>query len=223
VKRGVILMSDAGRGSAPRTKIETAVATSPQTVTVTVVEPVLVVVTKTVTQTVTTTVTVTQTVVRTVVQDSIIGILYDHQYFREVPNHINQASKSIDLAMYLLKYYNDEPQNPANNLLHSIVNAVQRDVHVRALVYKDTLKISPKAIELLSDHGVEVRVVKDRKLHKKTISIDDKIFVVGSHNITKAAAQYNYEASVALRILNDYLAKKIKRHFDEIWKESEPV
>ena len=216
-------MSDAGGGSVLGTKIETAVATSLQTVTVTVVEPVLVVVTKTVTQTVTTTVTVMQTVARTVVQDSIIGILHNHQYFREVPNHINQAGKSIDLAMYLLKYYNNEPRNPANNLLHSIANAAKRDVRVRALVYKDTLKISPKAIEFLSDHGVEVRVVKDRKLHEKMISIDDKIFVVGSHNITKAAAQYNYEASVALRILNDYLAKKIKRHFDVIWKESEPV
>lgn len=216
-------MSDAGGGSAPGTKIETAVATSPQTVTVTVVEPVLVAVTKTVTQTVTTTVTVTQTVARTVVRDSTIDILYDHQYFREVPNHINQASKSIDLAMYLLKYYNDEPRNPANNVLHSIANAAKRDVHVRVLVYKDALKMSPEAIEFLSDNGAEVRVVKDRKLHEKMVTIDDKILVVGSHNITKAAAQYNYEASVVLRVLNDYLVKKIKRHFDEIWKESDTV
>jgi phosphatidylserine/phosphatidylglycerophosphate/cardiolipin synthase-like enzyme len=223
VKRGVILMSNAGGGSVPGTKIETAVATSPQTVTVTVVEPVLVVVTKTVTQTVTTTVTVTQTVVRTVVRDSTIDILYNHQYFREVPNYINQARKTVDVAMYLLKYYNDESQNPANNLLHSIANAAKRNVHARALVYEDTLKMSPEAIEFLSDNGAEVRVVKDRKLHEKTILIDDKILVVGSHNITKAAAQYNYEASVALRILNDHLVKKIKRHFDEIWKESSPV
>jgi phosphatidylserine/phosphatidylglycerophosphate/cardiolipin synthase-like enzyme len=86
-----------------------------------------------------------------------------------------------------------------------------------------SLKMSPEAIEFLSDNGAEVRVVKDRKLHEKTILIDDKTLVVGSHNITKAAAQYNYEASVALRILNDHLVKKIKRHFDEIWKESEPV
>ena len=216
-------MSDAGRGSAPGTKIETAVATSPQTVTVTVVEPVLVVITKTVTQTVTTTVTVTQIAMQTVTQNSIIDILYNDEYFRSVPNYLNQASKTIDVAMYLLKYYNAAPQNPANNVLHSIANAAKRGIPVRVLVDKDTLKIDSKVIEFLKDHGAEVRVIKDRRLHKKTISIDDKIFVVGSHNITKSAAQYNYEASTILRIQNNYLKKKIKRCFDKLWKGSESI
>ena len=92
----------------------------------------------------------------------------------EVVKQINEAKKSIDIAMYNLKY---------RKFVNALGKAASRGVAVKIYYYKKKAKFNKK---------IKVIKVKD-KLHTKIAIFDKKIVIFGSPNWTKKSFKNNYE------------------------------
>jgi phosphatidylserine/phosphatidylglycerophosphate/cardiolipin synthase-like enzyme len=101
-----------------------------------------------------------------------------------IVDSINQASKSIYLAMY----------NFTNkNIKQAIINAKARGLEVKIITdkkYKNT-----KVFKELADIGIKVvhDGTDDKTMHDKILVLDDRIVYVGSANYTVYAFYRNYE------------------------------
>jgi phosphatidylserine/phosphatidylglycerophosphate/cardiolipin synthase-like enzyme len=117
------------------------------------------------------------------------------EYVQKVVPLINSAIKSIDIIMYDWRWYLDRAEHPVQEFNRALVLAVNRGVRVRCLTNTDLLT------KQLNDLKIKARTLKDeRVLHAKVIIIDDKLLVIGSHNLTSNAFTRNLETSVILEI-----------------------
>jgi len=117
------------------------------------------------------------------------------EYPKVLSDFFDGAKLNIDILMYDWRWYENQPAHPVQQLNIALVRAVQRGVHVRAVL--NTADLLP----VLEKVGVRARVLKDRRtLHSKMVLIDGKILVLGSHNLTRNAFGSNIEASLAVEI-----------------------
>jgi len=117
------------------------------------------------------------------------------EYPAKVIPLINAAKKNIDIVSYDWRWYKDQPGHPVQRVNIALVNAQKRGVFVRAVLNKGEL------VPLLNEIGIKARTLKDKRtLHTKMLIIDNKILVIGSHNITRNAFSHNVEASIAVEI-----------------------
>lgn len=132
-----------------------------------------------------------------------IKILYGQAYYPEVKKLISQARHSVYLYMYVVALYPENKNSPVTNLVNELLNAKERGVYVKVV-----LELSPAirqvervrndaAYSFLKNAGVDVNYdTTGRTHHLKTVIIDRKILVVGSHNWTEGALKFNYETSL---------------------------
>lgn len=143
--------------------------------------------------------------------DGATSLILDNKYCDTVIEFIREAQSEIRLCAYAWRWYINEPEIPIQRLNIELFRARERGVKVRCLV--DTAATA----QMLRDIGFNVRYIStNRMLHTKAIGVDDKILVIGSHNLTKRASSDNYELSLvtceAQVVLgyNDY--------FDRMWQ-----
>ncbi len=127
-------------------------------------------------------------------------------YLRE----IREARRSIALASaYFL---------PGPAFLLALRQAARRGVRVRVLVparadvWLVTLAATSIIGRLLAD-GVEVRAYGGRVLHSKTAVFDERIVLVGSHNLDTMSWKFNLECDV--RVEDEAFAAHAARSFDQ--------
>jgi phosphatidylserine/phosphatidylglycerophosphate/cardiolipin synthase-like enzyme len=117
--------------------------------------------------------------------------LIGKEYPEKVIPLIDEAKKNIDIIVYDWRWY---PGNPGFNVQQfnmSIIRAVKRGVFVRAIVNEGSL------LPILIENGIKARVVRNKRtLHAKFLCIDSKTLIIGSHNFTKNAFNFNLEVSV---------------------------
>lgn len=108
---------------------------------------------------------------------------------------IDNAKKNINIIVYDWRWY---PNNPSFNVQLfnlALIRAVNRGVLVRAVIN------SPQLLPILSSVGIKARCTRNKRtLHAKFLSIDDNTLVIGSHNFTKNAFNFNIEVSVLTEI-----------------------
>lgn len=142
-------------------------------------------------------------------------ILTGKEYFLTTLQAIQQAKKSVLVAMYLINVGPVADENPASMLLESLISAKERKVAVKVIL-EESQSINHNAYNRLKQKGVEVYFDTALKvLHAKAIIIDSKICILGSHNWTRAALNDNYE--FAAYIEDTKLAEKL---IDDIAKIS---
>lgn len=114
-----------------------------------------------------------------------------HAYIRA----IHTATKSIDIANpYFL---------PGPLFLHAIRDAARRGVRVRILVPEHSdvlvagLAMSSLYGRLLTD-GAQVFVYLTRTLHAKTAVFDERITMIGSHNLDALSWRFDLECDLAV-------------------------
>jgi cardiolipin synthase len=108
---------------------------------------------------------------------------------------IRRARWSVDIASaYFL---------PGVRFLRALRAAARRGVRVRVLVSEHSdvqivaLAMSSLYGRLLAD-GVEVFAYAPRVLHSKTAVFDDRLTMIGSHNLDAASTRFNLECDVAV-------------------------
>lgn len=124
--------------------------------------------------------------------------LIGKEYPEKVIPLIDGAKKNIDIIVYDWRWY---PGNPAFNVQQfnmSLIRASKRGVFVRAIVNDALL------LPILNEHGIKARVVRNKRtLHSKFLLIDGRTLVIGSHNFTKNAFNFNLEISVIVEVPED--------------------
>jgi len=110
---------------------------------------------------------------------------------KKVMPFIDHAVNSIDIIVFDWRWY---PQNPGASVQlfnQAVLRAVRRKVKVRVIANSD------KIINILKAEGCQVKKLTTKKLvHCKMMIVDEQIAVVGSHNYTESAFQWNLELSV---------------------------
>jgi phosphatidylserine/phosphatidylglycerophosphate/cardiolipin synthase-like enzyme len=123
---------------------------------------------------------------------------------------IDQAERSIFIFMFDWRWYKNDISCDVSLINQALVRAVRRGVSVQTLLNYDDL------VEQLSALKIQARKANVKKLlHAKSIVIDEKIVVIGSHNLSKEAMTANVEMSVAIDDAD--LAKRIIDYFKSLW------
>ena len=145
------------------------------------------------------------------------------QYPKAVVPLIDAAALSIDILMYLWKWYGHESAGGVQKLNLALVAAARRGVKVRALLNQETMghpitKINGRTANLLQRYGVEVKFAPHGQVtHVKTMIIDDRILILGSHNYSKAAFSRNQEASIIVEGAEEI--KPYCSYFQGLWDQ----
>jgi len=148
-----------------------------------------------------------------------VTILPDGKLLPVLIRDIAEAKKSIYIAMYMFKSY-DNVKNGAGLIKKSLINASERglDVFIAMessadddFVEKENKKIGNE----LTRHGIRlVYDNPDQRMHTKCVVIDETITFIGSHNYTNSALEHNREMTV--RIVSPEAAQDALGHIKSI-------
>jgi phosphatidylserine/phosphatidylglycerophosphate/cardiolipin synthase-like enzyme len=156
---------------------------------------------------------------RPLVQPGAIRTVPDAAYYETLATLITNATRRIDLAMFLFKTSPAGNNRPAG-LARELVAARQRGVAVRVILeysgHDHTLnRANQETAELLKKGGVAVFFDSpNRTSHAKLAVIDRRYCLVGSHNLTQSALKHNHELSLLLD--NPQLAEEILAYLETI-------
>lgn len=156
-----------------------------------------------------------------IIEGAELEDLEDREYYRAVIEDINGAEKEVLVAMYLMVYDPDDPEDWANDLIRALVKAHERGVAVKVIIeyrtYRGTLEVNLEAFKYLREHGVEVKLDNDTETdHYKLVIIDERIVYVGSHNWSEAGLYYNRETSI--RVVDAGIARELREYFYDLWE-----
>lgn len=117
---------------------------------------------------------------------------------------INSASQKIDIVMYEWKWYTHELAGGVEKFNLAIQAAGRRGVKVRVLLNIESMghaitKINTRTEQFLRLAGVDVKFGQiGTTTHAKMLIIDDRILILGSHNVSKGSFSKNQEASIVV-------------------------
>lgn len=136
-------------------------------------------------------------------------VIIGREYPQVLTPLINEAQHSIEILVFDWRWYSNEPNAPVQLFNSAILNASERGVKVRCLVNNN---IMPTILQL---HKLSVKRVGTKKMmHVKFIIIDQKIIVIGSHNFSKNAFQFNHEVSLLSN--DEAVITRCRKYFDNL-------
>lgn len=118
-------------------------------------------------------------------------VIIGREYPQVLTPLIEQAQQSIDILVFDWRWYANEPNSNVQKFNHAILQASKRGVKVRALVNNN---IMPTILQL--ENLSVKRVGTKSMMHVKMIILDQKTIVIGSHNFSKNAFEFNHEVSI---------------------------
>ena len=131
-------------------------------------------------------------------------LLKNQEYFPALTKAIDEAKSEIIMSFFLFKAGVHNNSFP-NIILAHLVKAAKKGVRVIVILENsggNDLKLDADNRQtkyLLEEKGVEVYFDSPRKTtHTKLIVIDQKLIILGSHNLTQSALKYNNEISILL-------------------------
>ena len=137
---------------------------------------------------------------------SIIG----HEFADAVFPLIGAAKSSIDIIAYDWRWYPKDPGNLVQLFTTLLIKKAKLGVDVRAVLNSNNI------VYLLKQNGIAAKRKRFSKfLHSKLILIDSDITIIGSHNLTLSAFQFNMECSVIL--YDKTVNETFKKFFETLW------
>jgi phosphatidylserine/phosphatidylglycerophosphate/cardiolipin synthase-like enzyme len=151
-------------------------------------------------------------------------LLKNKDYFPALIKVIDDAQDEIFISIYSFKVGVHKNSYPDQVLLH-LSQAVRRGVSVKVIL-EYTGNRDQKLDEQnhrtknnLEEKGIKVYLDSPRRTtHTKVIVVDQKMVLLGSHNLTSAALKYNNEVSILLK--DTALAKNVRDYMLTIIKEA---
>ncbi|WP_430448105.1 phospholipase D-like domain-containing protein [Rhodophyticola sp.] len=150
-----------------------------------------------------------------------IEVLEDGAYYLRLQTLLEEARNRIDVAMFFMAF--PGPTHPTRALLERLASAHDTGVAVRVLLDRDreddpyrSRVINAEAAGFLKSRGVPVRIDPEEVLmHSKTVAIDRRLAVVGSHNWT-AGSYFRYR-DMSVAITSQEVATALHDRFDGLW------
>lgn len=136
-------------------------------------------------------------------------VIIGREYPQVLTPLIEQAQHSIEILVFDWRWYAHEPNSNVQKFNSAILEASKRGVKVRALVNNN---IMPTILQL---KNLRVKRVGTKSMmHVKMIIIDQKIAVIGSHNFSKNAFEFNHE--VSLLVSDESVISRCRKYFDNL-------
>jgi len=124
----------------------------------------------------------------------MVQVIIGREYPKVLTPIIEQAQHSIEILVFDWRWYTNEPNSEIQKFNSAILQANKRGVKVRALVNNNFV---PTALQR---ENISVKRVGTKSMmHVKMIIIDQKTLVIGSHNFSKNAFQFNHEVSLLVQ------------------------
>jgi len=123
---------------------------------------------------------------------------------------INQAKKSIDIAMYAFT---------KRDIAWAIVKAKKRGVRVRIILDKKSSKSRYSKFKFFQNKEIIPRPIK-RTMHNKFALIDGNLLITGSYNWTANAENNNHENILFIRNSPEVI-KAYSDRFERLWRIGE--
>ncbi|MEA3554442.1 MAG: phospholipase D-like domain-containing protein [Campylobacterota bacterium] len=143
--------------------------------------------------------------------DSTLSIYFSpksNTYENGIKELIQNAKEYIYIPIFYLTH---------KDLAQELINAYKRDVEIKIILDASAARNKYSMHNKLRDKGIKVKVENfGGKMHAKSIIIDDKYFISGSMNLTKAGNIRNDENTIIVQ--NEKLTKQYKQYFLKLWK-----
>lgn len=151
-------------------------------------------------------------------------LLPNKDYFPALIKAVDKAQNEIFMSIFSFKAGVHKDSYP-DRILGHLAKAVKRGVKVFVILEttsdrSDELNVQNRQTgKILEENGVKVYFDSPRTTtHTKLIVIDERVVILGSHNLTQAALKYNNEISILLE--NPDLAKRARNYMLTIIKEA---
>jgi phosphatidylserine/phosphatidylglycerophosphate/cardiolipin synthase-like enzyme len=151
-------------------------------------------------------------------------LLTNEDYLPGLLKAIDEAQSEIFMSIFSFKAGVHKNSYP-DRILGHLAKAVKRGVDVKVILettgrLNDELNAQNRQTgKLLEEKGVKVYFDSPRTTtHTKLIVIDERVVILGSHNLTQSALKYNNEISVMLS--RPDLAKRARNYMLTIIKEA---
>jgi len=144
-----------------------------------------------------------------------VKILADRELLSELIRDISNAKKSVHIAMYMFKSYDNET-NGAGLIKKALIKAAERGLKVYVALDQSEAgdfvdKENKKLGKELKENNIKVVYDnKDNRMHTKCAVIDEEITYIGSHNYTNSALKHNREMTA--RIVSKEASADALRH-----------
>lgn len=133
------------------------------------------------------------------------------EYPKKVIPLIDGAKQSICMCMFDWRWYKNDFAHPVSIFNSALLRAHRRGVKVRILTNYS------EVIDYVCELGFNAKRWPEKSLlHTKFLIFDNKICVMGSHNITQSAFTSNMETSVILT--DDDQVNNFVKYFDTLWQ-----
>ena len=153
-----------------------------------------------------------------------VVLLKNQEYFSALTAAIDEAKSEIIMSFFLFKAGVHKNSLP-DRVLSRLVRAAQKGVKVTVILEKTggndrNLDAENKRTKkFLEEKGVQVYFDSPQKTtHTKLVVIDERLVLLGSHNLTQSALKYNNEMS--LLINRPDLAKEARAYMLGIIREA---
>jgi phosphatidylserine/phosphatidylglycerophosphate/cardiolipin synthase-like enzyme len=151
-------------------------------------------------------------------------LLTNEDYFPALLKGIDEAQSEIFMSIFSFKAGVHKNSYP-DRILGHLAKAVKRGVKVIVILEttgggSDELSVQNRQTgKLLEETGVRVYFDSPRKTtHTKLVVIDERLVILGSHNLTQSALKHNNEISILMERPN--LAKRARNYMLTIIQEA---
>jgi len=143
-------------------------------------------------------------------KDSTISIYFSpisKTYESAIEELVQNAKEYIYIPIFYLTH---------KKLSKQLILAHKRGVEIKIILDATAARNKYSAHRNLREKGIQIKVENfGGKMHAKSIIIDDKFFVTGSMNLTKAGNSKNDENTLIIK--NRQLTKQYKKWFLSLW------
>lgn len=149
--------------------------------------------------------------VRNIKTDESIISIYFSPKSKTYDNAIKELLQNAQEYIYIPIFYLTH-----KDLSKELIYAHKRGVEIRIILDASAARNRYSMHKILKENGIKVKVENfGGKMHAKSIIIDDKYFISGSMNLTKAGNIRNDENTIIVQ--NEKLTKQYKKYFLTLW------
>lgn len=157
---------------------------------------------------------------------NVIPLVVKKNYFNELHNLLNSATKRIHIVMYGMRYYNEDSKYPdsiVNTIFNDLIKAKKKGIEVKVLLEKSDYNqklnsFNEEAARYLKENKVEVRFDSPEIItHAKLIIVDDAT-LLGSSNWGYGGLKLYLGSNVLL--LDSQLTDYYEKYFQRLWVKS---
>lgn len=147
----------------------------------------------------------------------VTELLTDEQYYYRVLDEIRKTEKEIFVTIFHAKIFSARKDCPVKHIFDSLIQRKTAGIYVSVIFAQHNISFqilhnNKEAMEYLSKNNIQTHFFEQyRLLHTKSILIDRKTAIIGSHNLTKKSLFMSAETSILTT--QETVVQKLREYF----------